>query len=470
VFPDGGAHLPGTVAITFNTSEPYYSLDNTLSDVPARGFFDQGTPNQSVPPYSVDLVMTVTAGRQSSHYEAVLQRRWPYVITGPQVTMMGAPADPPPPGGCSPTRITGAIFEPALVFPTPCPVRPPPSPTPLMVTTNMMGAIKSANTMHVPTVQVGGNYGQTDASFPFLSVKNVLSGRVDFQGPNTGNDSVAVAPCNTWNGLPRYNVGSQQDVDRLSNIFTLPDVSKLKWDSITPGSNIGAQSGAFFLMTANVWLGDQPASEPATVFPGAYGHAFYVAGGMGNERVQQQANPCCASTGTQMSRFNYNLVLNDCILFVDGDLDLGSGIKDGIGSLTGSNATLIVNGSLILAGGKLSAQNQGMVIYCNNLLTATSGSYNGLIVVRDSAIVVPPPAWASNGSGQTAFNIDGAMVVGGTPFYVQEANPPPCCGANLPLDTPGLGLWSASIKYDPRYLKSLHQFGSYNLLALRHLP
>ncbi|HEY4002135.1 MAG TPA: hypothetical protein VGO93_24905, partial [Candidatus Xenobia bacterium] len=126
VFPDGGAHLPGTVHVTFDATQPYFSIDNSLSDLPAAGWTDQGTANLSVPPYSVDLVVTVTTGRHTSHYEATVERRWPYVLAGPGVTLMGGSCGggatqvsgfpcgccnhSPAPGGS--THVQGAILEP----------------------------------------------------------------------------------------------------------------------------------------------------------------------------------------------------------------------------------------------------------------------------------------------------------------------------------------------------------------------
>jgi hypothetical protein len=83
VFPDGGTSFPGTAAITFETSQPWYSVDNSNGDVPAAGYVDLGTANHSVPPYSVDLVVSVTIGSGVWHFEALLQRRWPYAVTTP---------------------------------------------------------------------------------------------------------------------------------------------------------------------------------------------------------------------------------------------------------------------------------------------------------------------------------------------------------------------------------------------------
>src|SRR6185436_8549078 len=110
-------------------------------------------------------------------------------------------------------------------------------------------------------------------------------------------------------------------------------------------------------------------------------------------------------TGAGIERHN-------CILFVDGNLDLSStkpraGGTAVIPALRGTNATIIVNGTLLLNNGSLSASKEGMVIYCRRLVTAAQGHYSGLIMVQKSAAICPAYPGAK-------IEIQGGVVCGGS--------------------------------------------------------
>jgi hypothetical protein len=161
--------------------------------------------------------------------------------------------------------------------------------------------------------------------------------------------------------------------------------------------------------------------------------------------------------------------LHDCILYVQGNLDLSSTRPDPgqttiPPALRGSNATIIVDGTLILNNGSLSASNEGMVVYCRRLISATQGQYRGLIMVEKSAAICPAYPGA-------VIDIQGGIVCGGAPValsYFDDSSPNP--EAPSPgLFLQGLHLWSTRLTYDPKYLKTLNRFGPLTVLSLRQI-
>jgi hypothetical protein len=276
-----------------------------------------------------------------------------------------------------------------------------------------------------------------------------------------------VAPCNTWHGTATYNLGRVAS-NSLAAIFSLPSTAGFQTLgagvlNTTPGPH------PTFKLDRDFWVGDVAPPGPGASLTLPMGGGLVIPGRLANEMPASYFNSCTSSTICSTLRLPGRLFLNDCILYVDGDLDLGgtvTGCGPAVGgaTLTGSNATLIVKGTLILDGGSLSAQNQGMVIYCNNLLATSSGQYNGLIVVKNGALLAPPRGTSSS------LCIHGAILVGsGQPLAVTDGVMGGGRAASMYAGT-GMVLWSANVKYDPRYLKALHGFGQFNLLALRHLP
>ncbi|MHB2018746.1 MAG: hypothetical protein ACYCW6_17495 [Candidatus Xenobia bacterium] len=90
VFPDAlPPGPPGSkVIITFDTSQPCYSTDNSQSPLAASGFLGA----DKVPPFSVDLIVTTVIGDYTRHYEAIVSETWPYAAyssTGPMAVTNG---------------------------------------------------------------------------------------------------------------------------------------------------------------------------------------------------------------------------------------------------------------------------------------------------------------------------------------------------------------------------------------------
>jgi hypothetical protein len=252
VFPDGGTNLPGQVSITFDTSQTWYSVDNTLGDVTTTGC--QG---QSVPPYAVDLVMTIQALGATSHCEAILQRRWPYVLTGGQtVTLTDAQpyfkADP------GPAAVMGSVYmlgQPPTTSDVTVPVG---KDLEAMLKKLIFSKSDAGALVQVGTVPLAG-WCSNSVNFQH---GNTLAGNVDvaplaasFPGPPPcGGSLVSVSPGNTYTGITHTNVGTATAVQ---SILTPPAVPSGP-DTVTisfPNSDVRPPSGPGTKeLSKNKWL------------------------------------------------------------------------------------------------------------------------------------------------------------------------------------------------------------------------
>ncbi|MGV8124352.1 MAG: hypothetical protein AB2L14_31785 [Candidatus Xenobiia bacterium LiM19] len=112
VFFTGTRYVGKNVNITFDQSRPYYSTDNLASENSAVGWKDKGRNTNSVPPFSIDLIINVKIGGSERHFEAVINRLWPYAafcengpiaITSPEFNLLNL--------SYPPSIITGNIFS-----------------------------------------------------------------------------------------------------------------------------------------------------------------------------------------------------------------------------------------------------------------------------------------------------------------------------------------------------------------------
>ncbi len=86
-------------------------------------------------------------------------------------------------------------------------------------------------------------------------------------------------------------------------------------------------------------------------------------------------------------KFGSNIQMDNCLVFIDGDLTLG-GTNLG-GGVQGNSCTLIVNGTLILEGSDLNSADQGMVIAANRVILRSGGTFRGIILSRTSIEIYP---------------------------------------------------------------------------------
>ena len=108
IFPEGLRVVEGdyTVTISFD-SDRYYSTDNLAGEEPKIGFYDKEREPHvpRVPPYGLDLVITVEGPQRTHRYRAILKRFWPFAIYSKHGTicLMGQPELKPPPSKNTPT-------------------------------------------------------------------------------------------------------------------------------------------------------------------------------------------------------------------------------------------------------------------------------------------------------------------------------------------------------------------------------
>ncbi|MEW6281563.1 MAG: hypothetical protein AB1758_23335, partial [Candidatus Eremiobacterota bacterium] len=457
MLPDPGQRLGGTVDVHFDPQQPRYSVDNTAGSAPVPGWADGSSGRTSVPPYSVSLVMQVQVGGRSETYEAILQRRWPYVLaTRAPIGLLGA------------SEFVGSqVKGPILVFPMPrSDPETPLTPPQVVVVEDVFEKLEAAGAVfRTGTVSVGGFLNGVGPSHG-----NRLKGRADFTVgcPSPAADSINVfdPPRNQFDGTVREDLpGRVRDstgmsVSILDQILQPPNVQNLV--TVRPGQQIrtGAFSSFHYLNQDTLFTSRTPPSGFAgEVHQGA---RFVVPGSMGNRFIPSspgQAYEICSSS----------LQIDNAILQVNGNLDMARDPGDsGSVRLSGVNSTLIVNGVLSVDEASLDGQDQGMVIYCQALVARSAGTFNGLILVQQSAIFYVDQRIPGG------LTVNGGIVCGGLPLRaVQSTQPdpnlPPVVDTTKYLDFNGLTIFSAALNYAPAYLRTVHQYGDFHLLSLRRL-
>jgi len=123
--------------------------------------------------------------------------------------------------------------------------------------------------------------------------------------------------------------------------------------------------------------------------------------------------------------------------------------------IIGDNAMLQVDGNITLCSGKISAgKNIGTVVFCNNFFCASSGTFNGVIMARNSVRI-------GNGADSDIPNMRGAIICGGTP-----PDPDP---TNHGLENGGIVASGLRLTYDPGYMKVLNRFGKFRVTCWREI-
>ena len=517
-----------------------------------------------MPPFCIDLVVTVKVGDRTTVYDALLRRRWPYALTTPgKVTLMGTPTYAIDGATTTkvPSRVNGKIYNlPPTSF-----LMPPPPDVDAPVDDEFSVYVEADlihNLLHVfpreaSAITVGGTAilrpqptlaNPMPAPVMIESHDNVLQGNVDLSSLE-GEIEVDVGPGNVWTGSARTGIKPRRLVANLQRAFllptdigeykplkpvgqpveqpsppTLPSVPPADEGSVTTAtspspspsasaspSDSGSPSDSDSPSEGGVTDGGsnendlppaptplptpRPAPSPspsptgsgtASPAPTPQPSPFYAL------RTQDLTLNCPAPaegenfTYPDSSRFRinmscgnrwvdgrrvifssgYGIEMHNCILYIGGDLDLSSresmsGETLKAPALRGVNATLIVDGTLILSNGSLDAAGVGMVIYCRRLVTAARGDYRGLIMVQEAAAICPAFPGAQ-------LRIEGGIVCGGDSILLYASGPH---GEEDPLVTRirGVHLWSTELVYKPQYLKTLNRFGPLEIVSLRQV-
>ncbi len=459
IFPDGASRLDGTVELTFDSSQPYYSLDNSQSESPAAGWADRGTDDRSVCPFGVDLVLKVTCARKVSYYEAVLRRRWPYVLaTHGNV------------GFVDQSHVKGDL----LVYPAR--IRQPSDPLPsyemaTKVSRDEYDRILTYNSLpRVGVVAVGspsndlrqGNTYEGHADFVGDRVEN---GMMQLVVPLPGNTAIPMPRNDSYNfpgTLPPDGLGRRKSL--LDQLLQQPGPSGEELRPPNSPTNLSNSGVPYWLLQNDLFLAGNDDNIPTFTRPTdvLLGDSFVVSGSLGNH-FSPDSGPAPLNSATGAGIF-----LRDTTLFVTHNLDLRKlETADGtetVPALRGSNATLIVGGALVLDDGALDAVDRSMVIYANSLVFKAQGNYRGLIMVREGAVFYP-----GESGGMT---IEGGVLCNALPSYIarlQDEPGAPPDPADVPFEVRGLTLFATTLKYNPAYLKSIHAFGKFEPVLLRKL-
>lgn len=139
--------------------------------------------------------------------------------------------------------------------------------------------------------------------------------------------------------------------------------------------------------------------------------------------------------------------LQNIVLHVKGDLDLGSvdpgsaaKVKVSPLSIIGSGATLIVDGRLILGEATINANDKSFVICANDIVLKIGGDFRGLMIAKESISILT--------SSAMPLNIRGALL---------------CAGAG------GITIFGANLEHDPRYLKAINSGGDFQIVSWTRL-
>lgn len=520
VFPTDGEDLPGDVKITFDPHQRHYSVDNSQSENPAAACYDTGSQRSVPPFSVSLVMTVTCRGQSRCYEAILRRLwPFAALCTCGPVILTGTPAAGGAAVTVNPTNLVGDVCNlllpprptdelPGVVadnpnnFDDPSLKEPPeekmsaalirdsclklaqtqPSKTesgvfvgddlkvydkldyvsdPLVVSLwvgSEDGDVKTARRVVVAT------QGELAVAFPpgtssgrtLTDSGNILEGNADFVPP--GNyQAVKVEDGNTFTGREKNGLKLQGIKSDPLDLVKLPDPVSEGYTAVPlepkiPRGNLNIGSHkAFYRLEKDLVLGpDVKPRDDAFVVSGDTKYWMDMSCGDRFFEVSPDATQLLTiSTGA-------GIQLDNCTLYVNGNLDLSSSTADTPThpALSGNNATLIVNGTLLLQDGSLDARDQGMVVYAKEIISQAKGDYHGLLIAEHGAVFYPPT------DPNDRLHITGGIVVGGQPTEIARGLPP----------LTGLTLYSTDLTYDARYLKSLHPFGDLKLMTLRPVP
>lgn len=154
---------------------------------------------------------------------------------------------------------------------------------------------------------------------------------------------------------------------------------------------------------------------------------------------------------------NAGLNLQGTTLYVDNDLNLGASAfepvdKNGNGTIepeerpiqiSGSGATLIVNGQLALGNANFNAGDQAFVIFAKDIVIKAGGHFKGLLIASRSITILS--------QDDDSLYIEGGIA---------------CADEDL---GGGITIRGAHVKHEPRYLKGINGAGDFYLASWRKI-
>ncbi len=174
---------------------------------------------------------------------------------------------------------------------------------------------------------------------------------------------------------------------------------------------------------------------------------YVINGSVSNRQVVYNKGPSGRGSGVYVREMKSGMRLQDVVLYVKGDLDLSETTLPGVTpdpddpqmEISGSGATLIVEGTLVLGNAHINAKDQGFVIYANNIVFKGGGTFHGLMIAETSISIL---------SQKNDLEIRGALM---------------CAGRG------GITLAGTRIEHDPDFLKSVNGGGSFRIASWQKL-
>jgi hypothetical protein len=487
------------VSLHFQSSEVGYSTDNSTGEVPIQGWPDSDGVAR-VPPFAMDLVFKVEGGRGVQYYRATLKRVWPFAVysaIGP-VTLMGNAEDGEAPPGAQPSTVNGDIYtqwrsneasggsqvvghglglldEPTKLLAN-LEARQGYHPEFRLTTYPMhVGMRLGKNPILTPDVldesddetalysyrgtQLPYELGDTESSpvfgVPPMGINdggNALSG--DFVIDYDADQEIvpvlfpALNP-NTFEG--RVSVRRGLALDPLYYYRADKADAELEFDSagyaevLISAATPDAET-SFELTGPATYDSDEPSllTEKLRLSPdenstgGPTSTHYRIEGSVSNRQVfySEVDKKLCVK-----EKFA-GLELQDVVLHVKGDLDLGASQFEEPIKVYGSGATLVVDGRLVLGNAHFDAVDQGFVIFAEDIVLTGSGEFRGLMIASNSISIL-------SREEDEPLSIYGGLMCGGYG---------------------GVFLRGTQVHHEPRYLKAINGGGDFFLHSWKRLP
>lgn len=484
------------VSLHFDRSREGHSTDNSTGEVEVQGWPDDDGVAR-VPAFTLDLIFKVEGGRGVQYYRAILKKVWPYAVfsaIGP-VTLMGNPEDGTSYPGRS-SKVKGDLYtqwrsqEGGGHKVVGYGLGPINEPSDLLANLEArqgyhqdirrdryplrIGATVGRNPDIIPNIltdisdeetvflnyeedQLPHELGDTDLSWNFsVPIDDIQDGGhnvdgdffINYDGPLDIYPYLgSPANPNTFDGEVRLRRGLvldplyyyRQDKD-AEFTFNSSGYQEVDFDPIDHSAEF-----EFGLPDTPLYDSDEPhlLSETLELSPdknstgGSPSTHYRIEGSVSNRQVfySEAEKKLCIKE-------NYaGLKLQDTVLYVKGDLDLGADhFEDADGNpkpieVLGSGATLIVDGKLILGNAHFDAVDQGFVIFAEDIVLTGSGEFRGLMIASNSINIL-------SRDDSNPLTITGALMCGGFG---------------------GIVLRGTTVNYEPRYLKAVNGGGDFYL-------
>lgn len=447
-YPLRDSHLDGKCYITFNRSDPYYSVDNLSNCNPADGWLGAGT----VPPYSLDLVVTGAVQGFEKHVEVVISKRWDYALTTPCIIDIGGSQVG---SEWVPSYVEGDVYT---------------------------GAPYAAGGS--PVINVGRV--EEDSGTTTYSSNNVVTGYL--RVPSKNEASVHVETVHGQNSVAGTKFGTTEN--KYPSV-ALPDASG--WTDLAAEYTWARRDDH-----GGSWLSSYVADgETCYAIETTAAHReFQLPAGsyllQGNLVGTNQAGDSSSAT---------DLVLEGTSLKVQGKMEFTTHPK----RLYGNQAVLWVTSSLTLQDGFMDGGTNGFLVYARSVTTRAGGSFRGLLLVDDELSMSAYDKTLATGSAEAATfqalrlksasssitgsfrelgnrKVAGMYILGGVftpkespwvqlllavPLPLGLGPPPP-----PPLAAPPkrFTFRSVNLTWEPKYLAALHEFADLRISYWQEIP